>query len=374
MVIAWTSYQHAAITFALPCRARAAAASHVRRRPARRPARPATPRRRRPAQRARVVAVTGAASFLGSNLVGSLEEDDRIGRIVAIDVTPRRADRAPQDALLRGRPHAAHGRGAPRRDPRRRARRHARPPRVPRRRRRTPPRGRTSSRASARCTSLVAARHAQVRKLVLWSQTLLYGAHPTNPNFLTEKHPLRAPRGEPFFADKIDAEAEARTLRAARARHGRHHPADGAHPRADGAATTCTRYLARKRRPHDDGLRPAAPVPPRGRRHRRVQARASTATCPAPSTSSATACSRSRRSSSSPGGSRCPSPTPSRESLAALGWIAQLAEAPPIVPQVPALPLRRRRAARARDAWAFAPRTRRARRCSTSRARSGCAT
>ena len=36
----------------------------------------------------RVIAVTGAAGFLGSNLVGSLEEDDRVHRIVAIDSTP----------------------------------------------------------------------------------------------------------------------------------------------------------------------------------------------------------------------------------------------------------------------------------------------
>src|SRR5262249_36451463 len=45
--------------------------------------------------------------------------------------------------------------------------------------------------------------------LVMWSQALLYGAHPTNPNFLSERHPLRAPLSEPFFADKIEAEAEA---------------------------------------------------------------------------------------------------------------------------------------------------------------------
>jgi UDP-glucose 4-epimerase len=57
---------------------------------------------------------------------------------------------------------------------------------------------------------MVAARQAQVRKLVLWSQTWLYGAHPSNPNFLTEKHPLRAPRSEPFFADKIEAEEQVR--------------------------------------------------------------------------------------------------------------------------------------------------------------------
>ncbi|HEU4537353.1 MAG TPA: NAD-dependent epimerase/dehydratase family protein, partial [Polyangiaceae bacterium] len=51
---------------------------------------------------------------------------------------------------------------------------------------------------------------ANVRKLVLWSQTLLYGARPTNPNFLNEEHPLRADEAETFFADKIEAEALAR--------------------------------------------------------------------------------------------------------------------------------------------------------------------
>jgi UDP-glucose 4-epimerase len=58
----------------------------------------------------------------------------------------------------------------------------------------------------------VAARQAKLRKLVLSSHTWLYGAHPSNPNFLTEKHPLRAPRSEPFFADKIEAEEQARKL------------------------------------------------------------------------------------------------------------------------------------------------------------------
>lgn len=57
--------------------------------------------------------------------------------------------------------------------------------------------------------TLVAARHAQVRKVVTWSQTLLYGAHPTNPNFLSERHTLRADASEPFFADKIEAESQA---------------------------------------------------------------------------------------------------------------------------------------------------------------------
>ena len=50
---------------------------------------------------------------------------------------------------------------------------------------------------------LNAARRVTLRKLILWSQTILYGAHPTNPNFLTERHPLRADAEDPFFADKI---------------------------------------------------------------------------------------------------------------------------------------------------------------------------
>ncbi len=55
---------------------------------------------------------------------------------------------------------------------------------------------------------LNACRRTQVRKIALWSQTVLYGAHPTNPNFLSERHPLRARRDDPFFADKIEAETD----------------------------------------------------------------------------------------------------------------------------------------------------------------------
>jgi UDP-glucose 4-epimerase len=56
---------------------------------------------------------------------------------------------------------------------------------------------------------LNAARRTNVRKVVMRSHTFLYGAYPTNPNYLTEAHPLRARRAEPFFADKIAAEADA---------------------------------------------------------------------------------------------------------------------------------------------------------------------
>jgi UDP-glucose 4-epimerase len=157
--------------------------------------------------KARVVAVTGAASFLGTNLIGLLEEDERVDRIVAVDVkapstagpktrsyevdftqpttearlaeilAAERADTVVHLAFLSSPSHAtawAH-----------------------------------ELESVGTMHVLVAARHAQVRKFVMWSQTLLYGAHPTNPNFLSERHPLRAPSREPFFADKIEAEKEA---------------------------------------------------------------------------------------------------------------------------------------------------------------------
>ncbi|MGO8999039.1 MAG: NAD-dependent epimerase/dehydratase family protein [Polyangiaceae bacterium] len=157
--------------------------------------------------RARVVAVTGAASFLGTNLIGLLEEDERVDRIVAVDIkapstagqktrfyevdftqpttearlaeilAAERADTVVHLAFLASPSHAtawAH-----------------------------------ELESVGTMHVLVAARHAQIRKFVMWSQTLLYGAHPSNPNFLSERHPLRAAKREPFFGDKIGAENEA---------------------------------------------------------------------------------------------------------------------------------------------------------------------
>jgi UDP-glucose 4-epimerase len=158
----------------------------------------------------RVVAVTGAAGFLGSRLIGAMEGDDRISRIVAVDVgacstaglktrsyevdlteptaearvaellAAERVDTVVHLAFLASPTHAtawAH-----------------------------------ELESVGTMQMVVAARQAQVRKFVLWSHTWLYGAHPSNPNFLTEKHPLRAPANEPYFADKLDAEQQARKL------------------------------------------------------------------------------------------------------------------------------------------------------------------
>ena len=154
----------------------------------------------------KAVAVTGAASFLGSNLIGMLEQDDAVRRIVCIDV------KSPHTVAQKSRFYDV---------------------------------GLTQANAEERLTEIFAAegvdtvvhlaflpspthssawahelesvgsmhllnacRRSNVRKVVSWSQTLLYGAHPTNPNFLSERHPLRPPRLEPFFLDKMDAERE----------------------------------------------------------------------------------------------------------------------------------------------------------------------
>jgi UDP-glucose 4-epimerase len=160
----------------------------------------------RPKTTGRVVALTGAASFLGRNLVGVLEEDARTERIVAIDV------KAPDTSGPKTRMY---------------------------------PVDLTAAASEERVAEILAAegvdtflhlaflsspthasawahelesvgtmhvlnavRQHSLRKFVLWSQTILYGAHPTNPNFLSERHPLRADADEPFFADKIAAERE----------------------------------------------------------------------------------------------------------------------------------------------------------------------
>lgn len=157
-------------------------------------------------QRRRVVAITGAAQFLGTNLIGLLEEDPNVRRVVCLD------SEAPTTAGAKSRVYNV---------------------------------SLTESLAEERMAEILSAeavdvvvhlafldspthsvafahelesvgtmhvlnacRRTKVHKVVMRSQTLLYGAHATNPNYLSEKHPLRARRTEPFFADKIEAENE----------------------------------------------------------------------------------------------------------------------------------------------------------------------
>ena len=153
-----------------------------------------------------IVAVTGASSFLGANLIGLLEEDPRIRRIVAIDIKPPgTSQRKTRFYEVDFTAAAAEARLAEILDA-------ERVDTLAHFAFRSSPTHATAHAHEVESVGtrhvLVAARHAALRKVVMWSQTLLYGAQPSNPNYLTERHPLRAPTSEPYFADKIEAEAE----------------------------------------------------------------------------------------------------------------------------------------------------------------------
>lgn len=158
-------------------------------------------------RRPRVVAVTGASSFLGVNLIGLFEESHRIARVVSMDtgrpktagtktrhhdldltfgpieehvhqiLVDEKVDTLVHTAFLEAPTHRA---------------------------------GWAHELESVGTMHVLnACRRAQVRKVVMWSQTMLYGASPTNPNFLSETHPLRAHPYDRYCADKIAAENEA---------------------------------------------------------------------------------------------------------------------------------------------------------------------
>src|SRR3954452_21044005 len=62
---------------------------------------------------------------------------------------------------------------------------------------------------------LNAAAECQAREVVTWSQTVVYGANPLNPNFLTEDHELRGDKSRSrFVKDKVEAERQVRRFRA----------------------------------------------------------------------------------------------------------------------------------------------------------------
>lgn len=64
---------------------------------------------------------------------------------------------------------------------------------------------------------LSAAGEAKVRRVILGSTTLVYGARGDNPNFLTEEHPLRPDPQDRFVRDFVEAESHGRN-------HARRHP------------------------------------------------------------------------------------------------------------------------------------------------------
>lgn len=162
---------------------------------------------KRTAVRPRVVAVTGSAGFLGSHLVGLLEDAARVSSIISLDrVAPvtagsktrhfsidlTRSNVEDQIAELLASQNvdtvvhlAFHDRPSHRPD--------------------------ESHYLESVGTMRVlnACRRTQVLKFVLWSQTALYGASPKNPCFLDERKPLCADPSEAYFRDKMQAERDA---------------------------------------------------------------------------------------------------------------------------------------------------------------------
>lgn len=163
------------------------------------------PLKRRSA-RGRCIAVTGANTFLGRNLVGLLEEDESVRRIVVLDLrNPRSAGAKTvfyemdltQPAVESRIAEIFHAEQVD-------ALAHLAFAANP-----------TQATAWAHELESVGTMHVlaacgrhRLRKLVMKSSVLAYGPKRSNPNFLTEDHELRGVPGSHFFDDKVDVERQ----------------------------------------------------------------------------------------------------------------------------------------------------------------------
>jgi len=167
------------------------------------------PRRERPRE-GRIAAITGACTYLGTELVRRLEEDKRYARVLVLDVRPPPVPLGPQSkvtfynidltqptvddelATLLDREQVdtvVHGAFL------------SHP---------------THAQEWAHELEDVGTMHvlnacAEVvpPRLVMVSTTLVYGAHPRNPNFLAETSELRGHQDSRFINDKVRAEKQA---------------------------------------------------------------------------------------------------------------------------------------------------------------------
>jgi UDP-glucose 4-epimerase len=154
----------------------------------------------------RVVAITGASTFLGLNLIGLLEDDPRVSKIVCLDTTspptvgqksrfyeldlvhPVAEERLAEVFAAEAVDTVVHL-GLLESPTRETSYGH-------------------ELEGVGTMQVLNACRRARTHKLIVRSFTWLYGARATNPAFLSEKHALRAHASDPFFQDKLAVEEQ----------------------------------------------------------------------------------------------------------------------------------------------------------------------
>lgn len=150
------------------------------------------------------IAVTGSNGFFGRGLLRTLEADDRVGRVIALDVRPPEQAHAKTSWFKMDLVH-----------PRSAGQLHklltsadvvvhtaflARP---------THQGGWAHELETLGTRNVIAAvEGAGVRKLILRSSTFCYGASPHNPAYLDESSPLDGGRLSTFIADKVEAEEQ----------------------------------------------------------------------------------------------------------------------------------------------------------------------
>lgn len=160
-----------------------------------------------PKKKKQVVALTGTAGFLGSSLLRELEKDPNYRHIIAldnkkppfeikktkfyrIDLTETLADAKLFEIFQKERVDTVVHMALPVSPPHDLAWAH-------------------ELQSIGTMYVLDACAAAKVKKLVMASTTEVYGAHPTNPNFLAEDHILlRGGFKSKFLQDKIDAETQ----------------------------------------------------------------------------------------------------------------------------------------------------------------------
>jgi UDP-glucose 4-epimerase len=171
-----------------------------------RPKRPKRSTTKRPSLNGRSVALTGAFGFLGRGLLARLEADPGVQSILALDLKPPagtlRKTRFVQVDLTRPRSDTQIAE----------ALHEAKVDTLVHLALLYNPvhNGAYAHEVEAIGTLqlLGAASTARVSSLILASTTALYGAHPDNPNYLTEDRPLRPPAQSRFLADKLEVEKQ----------------------------------------------------------------------------------------------------------------------------------------------------------------------